>query len=464
MSSCPICGKPVDPLRAPAVSVRDGKVVGYCSKECAALAESGPAKLVPTKVVRMPSSDERVSAQLAAVRPEQIVTPASGVPVATEPTDSAPVIEIIRGEPSRPVKARTPATGVSVHRPRRKRPTTDSVQIAETGSIDDFITPDEPRSRRGLVFAIILLVLAAGAAAAYFLGFTDKLLGKQAAAPVQRDAAVVEPVPIDAPAITAQGALERAKAVLSAQVATSTPRVQRVAASALARTGDQAALDALAAAIATEPGELAKVELAYALARGGDKRGLDALIAAASPQKRDAKHEAGRRLAQLGDPRAIRVLESSLAFAQFRLGVAEALAFLKHPRALEVLDATRQDPKALPDEKARATIALGWAGRADVIPALREMLADDRNNAFAAHALANLHDEAARPVLEKQLGIPSLRIHAARALRLLAPEADVTPLLPPLVAALESNKDTEQAQIAEAILLLVGPAAWSERE
>ena len=36
MMPCPICGKPVDPLRAPAVSVRDGKVVPYCSKECAA--------------------------------------------------------------------------------------------------------------------------------------------------------------------------------------------------------------------------------------------------------------------------------------------------------------------------------------------------------------------------------------------------------------------------------------------
>ena len=235
MSTCPICGKPVDPLRAPAVSVRDGKVVGYCSKECAALAESGPAKLVPTKVVRMPSSDERVSAQLAAVRPEQIVTPASGVPVATEPTDSAPVIEIIR-EPSRPVGGRTPATGVAAQRPRRKRPTTDSVQIAETGSIDDFITPEEPRSRRGLVIAVILLVLAAGAAAAYFLGYADKLLGRNVAAPAPRDAAVVAPVTIDA-GITAEAALERAKTVLRAQLTTSTPRVQRVAASALARTG-----------------------------------------------------------------------------------------------------------------------------------------------------------------------------------------------------------------------------------
>ncbi len=40
MSACPTCGKPVDPLRAPAVSVRDGKVVGFCSKECADAGQS----------------------------------------------------------------------------------------------------------------------------------------------------------------------------------------------------------------------------------------------------------------------------------------------------------------------------------------------------------------------------------------------------------------------------------------
>ena len=122
------------------------------------------------------------------------------------------------------------------------------------------------------------------------------------------------------------------------------------------------------------------------------------------------------------------------------------------------------DPKALPDDKARATIALGHAGRTDVVPELRALLADDRQNSFAAQALADLHDEAARHVLVGQLGIPSLRVKSARALRRLDSDADVSELLPPLVAALDSNKDTEQVQIAEAVLLLAGPAAWSEHE
>ncbi|HEY5927311.1 MAG TPA: hypothetical protein VIV11_36740, partial [Kofleriaceae bacterium] len=166
----------------------------------------------------------------------------------------------------------------------------------------------------------------------------------------------------------------------------------------------------------------------------------------------------------LRDKRAIRALASSLEYEQFRLGVAAQLAYLAHPRALEVLDEIRADDKAVPDEKARATIALGHAGRADVAPALRELLADDRNNAFAAVALAELHDESARPVLVKQLAIPSLRVQAARALRRLSAEANLIELLPPLLAALDSNKDTEQVQVAEAILLLAGPSPWSERE
>jgi HEAT repeat protein len=153
----------------------------------------------------------------------------------------------------------------------------------------------------------------------------------------------------------------------------------------------------------------------------------------------------------------VKILEGSLPFPQFRIGVAEQLAYLAEPRALKILDDVRADPKALPSEKARAAIALGWAGRADVAPALRELLAETRDNAYAAAALANLKDPAARPVLEQQLGINTLRVRAARGLRQLAPDADVGPLLQMLVGALESEKDTVQVEIAEAILLLSIP-------
>jgi hypothetical protein len=75
---------------------------------------------------------------------------------------------------------------------------------------------------------------------------------------------------------------------------------------------------------------------------------------------------------------------------------------------------------------------------------------------MAASALAGLHDAAARPVLVKDLSIPSLRVDAARALRRLDPSLDPSPLLPSLLSALASGKDTDEVSAAEAILLLTG--------
>jgi len=473
MNTCPVCGKPVDPIRAPAVAVRDGKVISFCSKDCAALFGSGPIKLLPTKVVRVPTTDERVereigpsSARMRAVSPpsgivaDESITPPSAPAKSgsarqrSAAEGSAQVDAEIVNEPSKPI-----IVEATQQRRRQKR---ESVQIADTGHLDDYVNPE--RSKRGLVVALVLLVVAGGAAAAYFLGYFDKLLGREAqVAQVPRDAAVVVVADAAPPPITRESAVALAQEALRAQLA-AVPRVQQQAAAALSRTGDANAIEVLAGALKGETGDIAKVELAYWLARAGDKRGFDSLMESASPLKREAKHEAGRRLALLADKRAIKVLESSLAYPQFRLGVAEQLAYLADPRALKILDDVLADAKALPDDKARAAIALGWAGRADIAPTLREMLGDTRNNAYAAPALANLHDEAARPVLVAQLEVTQLRVAAARALRRLAPDADVSALLPPLVAALSTSKDTVQIQIAETLLLLAGPPTWSERE
>jgi hypothetical protein len=59
MTPCPMCQKPVDPLRARAVGVRNGKVVAYCSAGCAAEDEvAGAAASVglATKRTRTPST------------------------------------------------------------------------------------------------------------------------------------------------------------------------------------------------------------------------------------------------------------------------------------------------------------------------------------------------------------------------------------------------------------------------
>jgi hypothetical protein len=82
----------------------------------------------------------------------------------------------------------------------------------------------------------------------------------------------------------------------------------------------------------------------------------------------------------------------------------------------------------------------------------------------AAAALAELHDDAARPVLAQQLASPALRVQAARALRRLVPDLDPTPLLADLVEVVKAGRDTDQVSAGEAILLLTGPAAWAEHE
>jgi HEAT repeat protein len=267
-----------------------------------------------------------------------------------------------------------------------------------------------------------------------------------------------------APKVTPAAAVEQAKAVLRKNLESDSLRIQRVAASALARTGDPEAIATLTAALGKETSDIAKLEIAYAMARGGDKHGTDALVEQLHATRRDVRLEAARRLALLGDKRAAPVLTEYLDVSQLRLGAAEQLAYLADPAALKALDAVRADPKATHDEQARATIALGIAGRKDVIPALEALLSEKGNDAFAAAALAELHDAKARPVLVQLLARPSRRAEAAWALRRLDPQLDPGPLLPPLLATLASAKDTEQVEAAHAILLLAGPLTWTERE
>lgn len=457
MTSCPNCGKPVDPVRAPAAKVRDGRVVAYCSKECAAAAETKPV-VVPPPAEPAPPPAKLTAKQAKLARR----TPEAGVPLATpksvKDVDSGPIIEIIKDSPSRPVVAKA------------DKVRSGAIEIADTGHVDDYVSTDEPIHRNKLVVVLLVLLVVAGAAfAAYSLGYLDKYLGRGEAASAQPPAPPAPPtpqqdVPPEPPRVKPADAVDRAKKVLATLLQSHSPRVQRVAASALARTKDAAAITLLATALTKEDSELARLEIAYALARGGDKRGTDALATALGVPRRDVKAEAARLLALLGDKRAVGVLEDYLGVSQLRLGAAEQLAYLGDPRALDTLDKITKDDKATPDDRARATIALGLAGKTEVADALRTLLADARQNAFAADALAILHDPAARPVLVKQLAIPSLRVRAARALRKLEPNLDSAPILPGLLDTLASAKDTEQAQAAEAVLLLAGPPEWSERE
>lgn len=438
-TSCPTCNKPVDPLRARNVKVRDGKVVAYCSAVCEQAGETKPTAIPRAQPFTL---------------------------------DSGPVIEIVRdpsGKVAQPDDAEVdshgnPKVGVNLAQMRELDRTRGSAPTP---------APLASRPKAPLLFVLVLVVGGAGALLAYKYLFAKPDVS---ASTQGSGAGSTQPVPVPAtaekpPPPTPPGAAEsvaKARAVLETNLDSQSPRVQRVAAAALSRTGDPKAITLLASALTKETSDILKLDLAYALARAGDKRGRTALVAGLGSGRRDIKAAAGRSLALLGDHRAAQGLAPYLGVTQLRLGAAEALAYLADPSAVAVLDQMRGGPEAgdaktSPDDRARATIALGFAGRTDVIPDLHKLLADPRFNAFAAHALAKLRDPAAKPLLVEQLAIPSLRVDAARSLRVLEPTFDATPHLAALIAALGSLKDTEQVQVAEAILLLAGEASWSER-
>jgi HEAT repeat protein len=410
-------------------------------------------------------------------------TPSGGVPTAkvgnkTPSTgtkaelDSGPVIEILH-EPASGVV--TSAPDLRPHKdesapfekpradptpmPQPRGPFATGSFILESDDPDFEVQADERPRRRAPILLLFLLLLVGGGALYYKMIYAKPKREKAAAA-------VTHPAPpppaIDAtPAITSDVAVDRAREVLRAGLR-GTPRVQRVAASALSRAGDLEAIAWLASALGKETERAPRLELAYALGRAGDKRGNDALAAMLQSDP-GARLDIGKRLAQLHDERAIQPLLASIDTPQLRLSVAEYLVPFAEPHALKALDEIRADDKS-PDRQKRAVIALGLAGKAEVTQQLRALLGEDEFKAPAARALAELHDPAAKPVLVDELAIPTLRVAGARALRRLEPNLDATPLLPPLLTALDGEKDLEQLRVAETILLLAGDAKLAERE
>src|SRR6478672_7199149 len=92
--TCPICGKPVDALRAPAVRVDAGKVIPFCSKDCASVWESKPVAVPRAALAKAAEPAKRV--------PAVANTPQGGMLVL--PKDDNPVIEIVH-EPASGVVA-----------------------------------------------------------------------------------------------------------------------------------------------------------------------------------------------------------------------------------------------------------------------------------------------------------------------------------------------------------------------
>ena len=206
------------------------------------------------------------------------------------------------------------------------------------------------------------------------------------------------------------------------------------------------------------------IELAYALGRAGDKRGGEALVTALGATRRDVRAEAARRLALLErstrDPRARKELPRRESAQPRRRRAAQLPCRAQGGRG------ARPGPQGSEVIRrrsgSRCDRTRGLAGRKDVVPRPAQAAGGCAVQRVRRRVRSpSQQDQAARALLVKQLEIPSLRVNAARSLRKLDPKLDPVPLLQPLLTALATAKDTGQVQVAEAILLLAGPIAWS---
>jgi HEAT repeat protein len=580
MNPCPICQKPVDPLRASHIRVVGVRVIAYCSAACRDADAARAAATLSTEAAGAPATSAAPVAPTSAAAAKSAPVVAAGkdaarsAPVAPPANEPAKPVENKAAEPpkgkdagkpgkdakdAKPAepsklveqgkasKDDKPAKGVeskklpdgkdgkaaadkAAAKPEaksevksevkpdaklgadaRSAPGKDAAKPAASAAAkvatavdakdagkpaarnadeerDNTIVPPEPRSRKGLVIAIVLALAVAGVAIwSATRSSTQPAVIAPPPAPVP---VVVPPAP---PPITPAAANARAVEVLRSHLTVESFRVRRFAAAALGRLGDEQAVQTLLELLPTEQSEIAKLDIAYGLARAGNARGLEMLVTGLRSARRDVKGDAARLLASLKDPRAETTLSSLLSLSQFRLGAAEQLARLGNKQGIAVLERIRNDRPKPPDpsappqsppsaasaaeaEKAaeadkakeadrlRATVALGYAGQKDVAEELRALLPNTGFNVGAAGALAVLGDPAARPVLVEQLRTPSLRVTAALSLRRLEPALDPAPLLVSLMQDLESEKDVERVSVAETILILTGPASLAERD
>jgi HEAT repeat protein len=401
---CPNCQNTVDPLRAPAAKIRNGKVMTFCSPECArgepsvSLARAAPAAPVAL--------------------PEAIVAAA---PVA------APAPEII--ESAAPVAAPVslPPPAVREYEPPR-------------------------RSRRGMIGAAIGTLVAAAIGGAIVQSVSP---GRSTPAAASVVPAAAPPVEAPAPLVAAAPAppskpemLARATATLEGYLADTSPRLRREAAMALSRTGHAGALEELIKQLDSEPSEVTKVAIADSLAKAGHARGREFLIASLANPRRDIRMNAAIALAQLADDKARSPLKSWLTLPNYKLSAAGTLALLGDADGIAVLKealAARD-----PEPRMRAAAALGKAGDASGKELLLQMIADPRYDQLAATALARLGEMSAAPVLTKVLVLSSLSVEAAIGLRRLG----VDPDLAPLASVLEHGDEVARIAAAEAVIVL----------
>jgi HEAT repeat protein len=457
--TCPACGNQLDPMHAPVARIRGGKVVSFCSPDCAAAApgerlERRPRAAIPALPRQGPDA---LAAALAPIASEPVPRPAR--------RSTPPPVPVAQPMPARQV--------------RRSNRMDASREYLDVES-DDAPRP-APRRGRGLVLTVCALVLAAGVALLVsevmpLAGVGDTGLG-EAESPVRDDradeaaSAAARRAPMTAsaraagpvtPAAASDGTsrVAAAQAELRALMESGSPRVRRLAAQALARGKEPAALDQLRRMAREEPSQLGRIQIAYALARAGDGAAREALRIQLGSERRDVRLDAARSLVQLGDDTGRKTLRAMLSVEQHRVGAAGLLARLGDDEGFKALRAEAAEKRATPEARMRVQVALGRAGDESVKGALHKILSDRRYNVGAADALAALGDDAAAPALTAQLRLSSMRVQAALWLRRLKKDVDQEPL----VVAMENGDEMSRVSAAEALLILSGPPALAERE
>jgi len=438
---CPTCGKLIDPARAPVARIREGRVLTYCSTECADAEASGR---VPA-VVASGARGEETEGSKAWYR--------EGEALARRP--------------------RTQSSGAPVAVPRGhtwdEAASAAAAAEAGAGAVDAAALSPRGGAGRRLPIAIFGVLAAAGVALIGMEllgggGDDDAVAGEAAALPSEVEPAPVEPpakklTPSEAAAIAADPELvidrdkARATAVklLEKRLESSGARARNAAAMALSRLGDPRATKVLAEAISDETSFARRHQMAFALARADDPRGVEVLKAALGSSRRDERTDAASRLAELGDDSGKKQLDTLMNNKRLKLSAAASLALLGNDEGLAELRAAVGDKKA-PEARLRALVALGRAGHADVQEGLRAILEADEFNVGASAALAVLGDRSAIPALEAQLASPSLRVDAAVSLRRFD---DADPDLRALVSSLSTGDELASIKAAEALLILL---------
>jgi HEAT repeat protein len=438
--ACPSCGQALDPLRAPVARIVGGKVLAYCSAECAA---GGASVAVPRSYVEIETvvADVGGSAQLPAVpaRPDS----AAPIPAPRE-VDLTP----------QPIATDGALAPMELPRRSRWRWWLAAALLGALGALGGALAsgrraaPAAPREAVRAAAQPVVEAPSPGRAAAPPVVEAPSpgraaALGAATLAPA---AAPLVAAPVDRAAL-----LREARATLAASLADPSPRVRLLAATALARSHEPAALSALAAALAEDPSEIRRLEVGQALARAGDARGTEYLVGALKSSRRDVRLEAARALALLGDDRGKDRLREALDAVQLRLGAAENLAALGDAKAVAVLKEALAGKEAEP--RLRAAVALGRAGDASGKDVLIGLVNEGRLEIGAEDALARLGDHAAIPALERALGLGAVRVQAAVDLRRLGVEPD----LAVLDRALAGSDVVGKISAAEALLVLLLP-------